>query len=63
MKSEKRRKIPVYGKLKNFVIDQNLDQQLTKAAISEKCSVSHLIRRFCHEALESMDTNSRTTKP
>lgn len=61
MKSEKNKKTPAYGKLKNFIIDQNLDQRLTQAAEREQCSVSALIRRFCHEALEARDPNAKST--
>jgi len=49
LKQEKR--IPAYGKLRNFIIDADLDQRLSTAAEDQKCSVSSLIRRFCHEGL------------
>jgi hypothetical protein len=60
MKSEKVKKPTVYDKLKNFIIDQNLDQRLSRAAEVEKCSVSALIRRCCHEALDAREADSRT---
>lgn len=53
----------VYGRLKNFVIDQKLDQRLCRTAKNEKCSVSALIRRCCHEALDARERNSKTTNP
>lgn len=54
MKPEQK-KIPQYGKLRNFIIDQDLDQRLARAARKENCSVSALIRKCCHEALEARE--------
>jgi hypothetical protein len=59
MKSEKNKKTPAYGKLKNFIIDQNLDQRLSRAAAEDHCSVSALIRRCCHEALKARESRSK----
>lgn len=61
MKSEKVKKPASYGKLKNFIIDQKLDQRLSRAAEAERCSVSALIRRCCHEALDARESSSKST--
>lgn len=61
MKFSQRHRIPISGKLRNFLIDQTLDRRMTAAAEKGKCSVSSLIRRFCNEGLDRESTNS--TRP
>ncbi|MGO9121475.1 MAG: hypothetical protein ACLQPD_28185 [Desulfomonilaceae bacterium] len=46
---------PTYGRLKNFLIDQNLDQRLASMAQQQQCSVSYLIRKYCTEGLDRED--------
>lgn len=52
MKSQEKR---TYGRLKNFFIDHDLDQKLSEAAATERCSVSELIRRCCRESLDARE--------
>ena len=59
MKFKEKTRIPINGKLRNFLIDQLLDRRLTAAAEKENTSVSALIRRYCHEGLDRENTISR----
>ena len=60
MTFQKKTRIPIYGKLKNFVIHPELDQGLSRMAEEKECSVSSLIRRFCREGLEREMSTART---
>lgn len=55
MKSQEKNRPPVYGRLKNFIIDQDLDRRLSEVAAKENSSVSALIRRCCRESLEARE--------